>query len=411
MTPNDQVESFNTFSKWGQIILQDFNEIDRFLVDEEHIFDYLKSIQEINHWSLKGGGTEITKGYLKFWNRLKTYYSEFTSSLKSEGVGYQGLIYKEAVDNLESYIASSTSKHLFLGFNALNKAEEQIIQGLIQNDLADIYWDIDKTFIDNPIHDTGHFVRKYIKEWAFFKKNSLKWLTDHYRDEKNIQVIGCPKQIGQAKYAGQVLSRLMTKNNQSLKNTALVLGDESLLLPILNSLPSNLESANITMGLSLNSVPLTTLFKKLLSIHEKEVVKFYYKDVLEVLNNAIIQLLFPTESLKAHIQSQNTVYLSFKNLIEINPNHEELLRLLFGRWENNPKAAIENCIKLIYKAKEKLQGQSGESKLELEYLYRFYMLFNELENINSKFPHLESISDLKMIFLEKFEILHEQCLF
>jgi len=158
LTKESEQEAFEIFSKWAQILLQDFNEIDRYLIPQEHIFDYLNAIKEINHWSLETEQTDLIKNHLKFWKRLKEYYLTFTESLLNTKQGYQGLIYREAVENLESYIESNSNKaHVFLGFNALNESESQLIQGLLQNDLADIYWDIDNVFIDDAIHDAGLF--------------------------------------------------------------------------------------------------------------------------------------------------------------------------------------------------------------------------------------------------------------
>ncbi|WP_411766233.1 PD-(D/E)XK nuclease family protein [Winogradskyella sp. A3E31] len=400
LTDKDQLESFEAFSKWGQIVLQDFNEIDRFLIKEEHIFDYLKAIQEIKHWSVEPNQTEFTKRYLSFWNKLKQYYSEYGSTLKDDGVGYQGLIYKEAVNNLEPYMNSSHLHHVFLGFNALNRAEEQIIQGLLQNDLADIYWDIDVSFIKNTIHDAGHFLRDYKSKWPYFQKNKFNWETKQYQNEKYIEVLGCPKQIGQAKYAGQLLSKLISEKTHNFESTALVLGDESLLTPILNSLPKEVSAANVTMGLPLSSIPLASFFNKLFSVHKKSPLKFYYKDVLELLGHPMLQFLISFEALKTHIQSHNIVYISSEELKSIAPQYKSLLTLLFGSWDNDTSKSIENSIALIYKIKESLNAKEQNARLELEYLYRFYRLFNELSSINSKYPFLDSISALQSVYKE-----------
>ena len=147
LTPKEQVESFDSFSKWAQILLQDFNEIDRCLIPQEQIFNYLKAIQDLNHWSFENNQTSLIKNYLSFWETLNTTYTNFTNHLINKGKGYQGLIYREAVENIESYIQSSSDKHVFVGFNALNTAESTIIQELLQNDLADVYWDIDNSFM------------------------------------------------------------------------------------------------------------------------------------------------------------------------------------------------------------------------------------------------------------------------
>jgi len=129
LTPKEQIESFEIFSKWAQILLQDFNEIDRYLIDSKSIFNYLSDIQDINHWSLEENQTSLIKNYLAFWKRLFGYYSALANKLIENGKGYQGLIYREAVENLEGYIQfNPNTQHVFLGFNALNNSESLIIK-------------------------------------------------------------------------------------------------------------------------------------------------------------------------------------------------------------------------------------------------------------------------------------------
>ena len=97
-----------------------------------------------------------------------------------------------------------------------------------QQDLALIYWDIDETFINNPIHDAGLFIRTFKSIWPYFRKHPFNWVSKEYSKEKSIKVIGVPKQIGQVKYIGELLQELC-KAQETLSNTAIVLGDENLL--------------------------------------------------------------------------------------------------------------------------------------------------------------------------------------
>src|SRR5690606_34978774 len=291
-TQKDKIETFDTFSKWGQMLLQDFNEIDRYLIPSDTIFEYLKAIKDINHWSLADEQTEYIKNYIAFWHRLKTYYNDLKSELISKKKGYQGLVYREAVDALEHYIESNkTKKHIFIGFNALNKAEEIIIQELLQQDLALIYWDIDETFINNPIHDAGLFTRNHKTNWPYFKSKPFCWMTNNYTSEKNIQCVGIPKNIGQVKYIGELLEELHFNQN-GLQNTAVVLGDETLLMPLINSIPEQINAVNITMGLPLKSVPLASLFEELFKSHKTPSLPFYHKDVASILTHIFIKTLF-----------------------------------------------------------------------------------------------------------------------
>lgn len=406
LTEKSQQDSFESFSKWGQILLQDFNEIDRYLIPQQHIFEYLSAIQEINHWSSEKNQTDFIKNYLSFWNKLPVYYEHFTTSLINKSVGYQGLIYREAVENIESYIKSlNDEKIIFLGFNALNTAEETIIQELLQNDLAKIYWDIDDVFINNPKHDAGLFTRAHKTSWTYFKNHAFKWITKHYSEEKNISIYGIPKNVGQAKYIGELLENLQQEKN-SLEHTAVVLGDENLLTPVLNSLPSSIEALNITMGFPLKSIPLTSLFENLFRIHKNVSSSYYYKDVIALLSHQFIRpLLFSdnvdtANKLIVHINSNNVTYLKTEQLKQLAPKHEKIIDVLFSGWQTSAETAISNCTDLIFIIKAHLDKDKPSNRLSLEYLYRFSTLFNEILRLNSEYKHIKDLSSLHNVYKE-----------
>ena len=399
ITPNSKLESFENFSKWAQILIQDFNEIDRYIIPHKTIFDYLGAIQEVNHWSLEDQKTEFITNYLSFWNNLKKYYNQFTEDLIAQDSAYQGLIYKEAADNIESYLQTTKSKHVFLGFNALNSSEALIIQALLQNSAAQIYWDIDKQFLNNLTHSAGFFGRKH-REWSFYKTHDFKWEITSYQNKKTIQVIGCPKSIGQSKYVGNLLKEL-TKTENGINNTAVVLGDESLLTPVLNAIPENINTVNVTMGLPLKSIPIATLFDKLFSIHKTKSKHFYYKDIIAVISHQMIQyVITSSKHIVQYIQTNNITFLSADELIAlVSTSDKAIIQLLFKDWNNSISNDIKSCLTLIYTIKEAFDN-TAEKRLEREYLYRFHTLFNEIQTLNSKYNHITTISSLESVYRE-----------
>jgi hypothetical protein len=406
LTKKDDQEPFDSFSKWAQILLQDFNEIDRHLINQEQIFDYLNAIKELNHWSLEVNSTDLIKNHLKFWKRLKEYHAAFGDYLHQSKQGYQGLIYREATENIEIYTQNNTDrKHVFLGFNALNASESQIIQGLLQNDMADVYWDIDKAFIDDTTHDAGLFTRQHRNSWNFFKKNPFNWVTDHYKNEKNIQTIGIPKLVGQAKYIGQLLTTIK-QQNENLTGVAVVLGEENLLIPVLNSIPKEISRLNVTMGLPLKFVPLASLFDILFSIHKKGNDTYYYEDIISLISHPSLYNLFETETgnnssdIVTYIQKNNLVYVTSVELKSLSNNFKDLINLLFNSWTDQPENALKSCTEIIFRIKENLNNDSNLNKLELEYLYRFNALFNQLSELNTNYNYLNSIATLHTIFNE-----------
>ncbi|MDT0557944.1 PD-(D/E)XK nuclease family protein [Ichthyenterobacterium sp. W332] len=402
ITKKDQVESFDSVASWAQLLIADFNEIDRFLVESKSIFNYLSSIKEMNSWNLDGEQTDAVKNYLDFWKKIEVYYSVFNDQLLKDSKGHQGLIYRQAIDHLESYVASQqqTLHHVFVGFNALNKAEEILINELLKQDLASIYWDIDSEFLDNKYHDAGLFIRQYKSQWNIFKTKTFNWVSNNYIENKNIKISGCSKEIGQVKYVAEILSNLI-KEGDNLESTAIILGDESLLLPLLNSLPKAVNKLNITMGLPLKNSPLSFLFDTLFKIHKKGSDSFYYKDINSILQHPALQSIENFSSLTKHIKEKNITYLSL-NYLQVNnfKFNTKLIKLLFSKWNDNPSQALDYMLELVNIIKTNLTKTADKNKVELEFLYNFYTIFNELKSILSKHNYINSIKELHNLFKE-----------
>lgn len=407
-TPKGDIEPFDKFSKWGQILIQDFNEIDRYLIEPKQVFEYLSAIKEIEHqhWSLDENPTTQIKNYLVFWKRLGSYYHDLKKRLSDKNLGYQGMVYKNAADKIKDYAQhQNTNQHVFLGFNALNTAEEQIIQHLLEHKLAAIYWDIDKTFVENTIHDAGLFIRHHLKSWKHFKNHPLNWPTEFYSDNKNINIIGTPKNIGQVKYVGHLLSKL-DYSHVDLKKTAIVLGDETLLLPLLNSLPEEVNRVNITMGLPLHLTPMASLFEDLFKLHQTTSKSLYYKDVLKILENPYIGMLLKSKeedaskTLSAYIKKNNIIYLQPQQLIGHTTNHKAQINQIFSSWDDNVTLSISRCNFLILGLKEVLEAEKNINQLNLEYLFKYSTIFNELERLNKLFKHIDNVKTLHSLFRE-----------
>ncbi len=412
----NEAEGFDSFSKWAQVLLQDFNEIDRYLIPSENILEYLKAIQDINHWSLEKNQTALIKNYLSFWEKLSLYYNNLSLKLRNSGCGYQGLIYREAIENLESYIQFNNDKqHVFLGFNALNTAESTIIQELLHNGIAQIFWDIDSCFMNNVNHGAGFFLRNYQRSWKYFDKHPFNWKHDYYTSPKNVSVIGIPKNVGQAKYIGEVLHNLQQQNGH-LNNTAVVLSDETLLTSVLNSLPNTIDALNITMGFPLKSVPLASLFDQLFSLHKESKTTIYFKEIVAILTHQFIRPLFQdssidyVEKMTSKIYDNNLTFLTVESLIEMAPKYSNLLSILFKSWNNNAIKGLQNCSKLILLLKKHLTQNKENNLIALEYLYRFNEVFNTIRSLNTNYNYINDIKALNSLYKEvlSFESLDFQ---
>ncbi|WP_232805921.1 PD-(D/E)XK nuclease family protein [Salegentibacter maritimus] len=398
VTPEEAQEDFETFTAWAQSLIHDFNEIDRYLIDHKSFFNYLADIQDLKHWSIQEPKTELINNYLAFWKSLPTYYDGLKKELLSQNNAYQGLIYRLASEKIIDYAQNHPTKHVFIGFNALNTAEQQIVQHLLEKDIAEIYWDLDEVFVKDRQHDASLFINQYLKDWPVYKKRKAKLQVSEYHKPKKIQLTGIPKNVGQAKYLGELLAEL---DEETLQETAVVLGQEDLLLPVLNSLPPNVKDLNITMGFPLKNAPIASLFDKLFQIHQHTASAYYYKDVISVINHPALNEILKQQNRNfiEKIQSENTVNLSSKEIINaFSGTAQSVVKACFTNWENSPSKALEAFQEMINQIKSHLK--SSGRKLALEFLYHFHVLFNKLENLNKAYPHLKSISSLYQFYKE-----------
>ena len=147
-----------------------------------------------------------------------------------------------------------------------------------------------------------------MKNWPYYKNNDLEIFYDNYRRKKNIEVIGTPKNIGQVKYIGQLLNSL---NSEELDDTAIVLADETMLIPLINSIPQNVKNINVTMGYPLKNSNIFSFFYLLLSVHSKNQSNFYYKYLLSILSHElIVPILNKKTDICQKIKKENLIYMT-----------------------------------------------------------------------------------------------------
>lgn len=404
-------EEFELFANWGKILLQDFNEIDRYLLDPDKILKYLENIKEIEHWAVDvDKRTEMIEKHLLFWKKLPHYYHTLYAHLLKSKKGYQGLIYREAKKNIESFAKNTTKTYLFAGFNALNKAEEHIFQQMLLQDKARVFWDIDEAFLNDPFHDAGLFARKIKSEWKYYKNHPFEWINNTFSEEKNIQIIATPKNIGQTKLVGSIINDIST-NNIKLENTAVILGDENLLLPILYSLPEAIGNVNITMGYSSKNNPIQLFVDRLFKMHTNAVSRqgkqyvFYYKDVLDVLHNPLTTNLFDAEKLSSLIKRNNFTYFSHQTLFDLFRDRNDFFELVFAKWDSSSLDILERINAILLKIKSALDySKEEDEKITNAFVYSIYLVINKLINYYTKNIFSDKIETLYQVYKQVVDI-------
>lgn len=394
-TTHKEKESFDVYSSWAITLLNDFNEVDRYLLDPKKFFGYLESIKSLERWNVSSEKSSFVTNYLEFWKQLPQFYDTLKEKLINQGIAYQGLVYREAVRNTEHYLQAHTSlQHIFIGFNALNTAEQQIIQAFLETGHNDIYWDADKVFVDNRKHSASFFFRNYIKEWNYFKTNPAHFISNKYGTPKNIISVACSKNSAQLKYTGQLLQGY---SPEKLNKTAIVLADEALLLPLLHSLPENVTQVNVTMGAALKNFPVAVFFESWLSLHKRDPLSFYFRDVLKILGSPIAAQLLDNQYSISRITQQNRSHYTLDQILEISvENDAEILSLLFRSLEDAPQKALTVFDKII----QKLRKKDVSYVIEKVVLHKLYSIIEELKALSKKYNHLANLTTLQELFIE-----------
>lgn len=333
--------SFDEFLTWGNMLLSDFDELDRYLLDSKQLFSNLADIKEIENWSFGNENlTESQKRFMEFWDRLPGYYTELNKVLDAEKVCYMGKAYRHVCENLDLVFDEDKDRHfLFAGFNALSPAEISIMKQLHKMGRGHVLINADKFYLNTESHEAGRFMRDLKQELGI---SNLPFVEDRLLTEKKeIDIIECAQTAGQAKVAGTLLDEM---EPELIDQTLVLLADESLIVPVLKNLPKKIGKANITLGLPLRNTALRTWVDLLFGIQENK-LRFksegiYFNDLQKLWNHPFVNAILTDEEkanvvrIEHEIIKRNSIFLSLKN-IEIGEIGNKIMQLVFKPWKNN----------------------------------------------------------------------------
>ena len=379
-------DDFLTFNSWIATILNDFNEIDRYLLDSKSFFTHIKNVQEINQWAINQ--TPLISRYLKFWEALPFFYDELKSLLLTQNLGYQGMISRKAAEDIEHYInKNAQTPHYFIGFNALTKAESVVMQELLETKNTIALWDIDSYFLNDKEHGASHFLNTIFSTWKYYKTQSPLLITSHFETKKDIQIVEASTAISQVKYIGNLIQSF---SEDKLMNTVIVLADEKLLKPLIYSLPQMRIPINITMGLTLVNLPGYDFFSALLNFQQASLKShIYYKDVLPLLQHPFIKFFTENnQEIIDQIKSNNITHFTNKEFTNLLKPNTPIVKKMFEKWENN--FILTTLLELVNYLKEQ-----QISSVDLTTLYELNTIFISISKSLPK--HLESIETISHI--------------
>ncbi len=407
----NDAEPFDSFVKWGHLILQDFNEIDRYLAPSDQLYDNLKDIKEIENWSLSAEElSPYQKNYLRFMNSLGTIYKHFKTTLLAKNQAYQGLAYRQAIQHLEtSTFANEYHKILFCGFNALNAAEILIFKHFLKSKKADVLWDADAYYLNDSLQEAGSFLRK---NHALFPQKELSFVGNYFEAPKDIQLISVPKQIGQGMVVNQLVQGYIDAG-VPLDTVAIVLANEKLLWPVLKLLPQEVKSVNITMEYPLRYTSPYSFFDLLIKIQVKRSMNasqtaIYHKELVDCLRQPFFNFYLQSKGLIKrvndvikYIQEKNHAFISPTFLEQLFESDYEHLRPVFSIWTNSHQAV--ECVQMLIQESInaiEVQDLNRLTRLEMEYLHVLQKSMNRVQEVVNQYSYFSSLLSFRQLFLQ-----------
>lgn len=402
-------ETFDEFLYWGEMLLNDFDDIDKYMANARMLFSNVTDLREIENdfdflsdeqiaairsfWSsfYPRGDTPNQQQFLAVWQVLYDLYEEFRATLGAEGKGYEGMIFREVVESMERGESPDLpyEQIVFVGLNALSVSEERFLAQLQKRKIADFYWDYVSDKVTDPDNKASYFVSRNLKSFP----SSMK-LPSEEKVKTEIEVIGIPSGIGQAKHVYTLLSdwcKEAEMSSEEALRTAVILPDEHLLIPVLNAIPEQIRRINVTMGYPLAGTPVASLIEYILAL-QKNVryidrnPLFYFRDVLPVLNHRYILSTSPEiiSSLVKEITENNKIYISHTEL-EKTP----LLEILFTPV-TGVEAFSDYLIKVLEELNKVMSALSDEEEedatlrtndLEQEFIFHYFTTVNRMKEV------------------------------
>ena len=389
-------DNFMTFLAWGDTLLADLDAIDRNLLQRKEVFGLLAGMQEIKAWG--SDDNTFVRRYLSFWKALPKIYDSFSSSLLEKGHGTTGILCREAVRNLEVFLeAQPKTSFIICGFNALTESESTLFQSILAQDRGKIYWDADTYFLQNPQEQSAQYLNRY-KNWPYYENQPFLGSHNTFLKQKEIEVIETSGRIAQAKQVGSILKDLST-TKLDWESVAVVLPDESLLNPILHSLPPEVNKLNITMGQPLQQQPIALMIEALFDLHMNQTKKgFYYKTVVQIFTHELIRTYCAKNELEdpkdfaQSIINGNNRFLTLHDLKKVNLFKD--LGFLFSPW-HNPIEAVRSICRLFQLL---LTTADPDDDQRQDSIHLFLTFFNQIDLQLRTHPFIKEISELRTIY-------------
>lgn len=407
-------ETLDDFYFWGELLISDFDDTDKNLVDADKLFSNLQDLKNImddydfldqeqeeaiqqffQNFSIEKR-TALKEKFISIWDKLGDIYRHYRKNLTHAGIAYEGMMYRNVMEQLDTELLGY-DRYVFVGFNVLNKVETQFFQRLQDAGKALFYWDYDLFYTSLPkqqnppyTHEAGEFILRNLK---LFPNQLPQTAFDVLRNPKKIRFISAPTENAQARYLPEWVRTVMKNethkdetelSSSKEKENAIVLCNESLLLPVLHSIPPEVKNVNITMGFPLAQTPVYSFISSVIELqttgYRSNTGRYTYESVLSVLKHPYTrQLSGSAEPLEKKLTKDNRFYPLPSEL-----KQDPFLEQVFTPQNGN--AALCRYLTELLREVSILYRKENDkedifNQLYRESLFKSYTLVNRLVNL------------------------------
>lgn len=389
-------ETLDQFFGWGQLLLADFDDVDKHLADPQKVFANLRDIHELDDTSyltdrqrdtlrpffgdiIDRQDSELKRKFMELWSNLYAIYRDYNELLASQGVAYEGAIYRQVAENPS--LDFEYDMYVFVGFNMLQEAEMQLFQRLKDAGKAMFYWDFDHYYLDNASQEAGHFIRQYLERFPCELDTSCEAVYNRLSERKDITYMAAKTEDIQARYMAQWLRE--GDRIRDDRRTAIVLCDESLLPTTLHGLPPEVTDVNITTGYPLSLSPVAAWTDLLIALQTTGYAPdrglFRARLLRALVRHPVMRHVSADhEELSHMLEEEKRYYYSPAEL-----GLDEGLRLLFTpvspKGKPTPRALCQWMLSLLRLVGR--QAKDDSEPLFQESLFRMYTLLNRLSSL------------------------------
>lgn len=390
-------ESLDHFWGWGQLMLSDFDDIDKNMADASAVLRNVEDIHELDDMSFlteeqratlrrffsnfSGDDSELKRRFLTLWSKLEAIYNNLRQRLAAKGMAYEGMMQREVVEN--KAVKFDYDAYLFVGFNVVQKVEQELFKAFQREGKAHFYWDFDRYYMptsgDVTTNEAGRYVAQLIKSFPNeFDIDNDEIYNNMADKRKQLTYVSAPTESIQARYiSGWLKERDRWRDGE---RTAIVMCDEQLLPTAIHCFPPEVKSVNITTGYPLSQTAAASLVAQLMqlrchgySVADDSLRLHYVKRVL--VHPYATHISKECPKLLAMLSEQR-IYRPTVSLLSV----DEGTTRLFNIPPDN-EGAMQWLMDLLRMAAINTNDDESKDPLFKESMFRMYTLCNRLREL------------------------------